>query len=171
MEGGVVHDYQGAGAEFPQELLLEVLVKDGRVQAPLKKDWGEEPSSLGRGLDEVGPRPASPAALSNDLATPGVPCGRAVGGSLEPGLVKINRAAGTLLQAFSQDREVLDPACRVPFCVAACFFSGRPHPPEGVPDGADAHLEVGRPFPLEGVGILRDVPLEGLAVQFGRVPP
>ena len=45
------------------------------------------------------------------------------------------------------------------------FFPGRPHPPEGVPDGADAHLEVGRPLPLEGVGMLGDVPPERMAVQ------
>jgi len=37
VEGGVVHDDQGAGLEFPQGLFLEVLVKDGGVQAPLKK--------------------------------------------------------------------------------------------------------------------------------------
>ena len=122
VEGGVVHDDQGAGLEFPQELFLEVLVKDGGVQAPLKKERGEEPCPLGGGRDEVGPRPASPAALPKDLAAPGGPCVRAVGGPLEPGLIKVDRAAGTLLQALSQVREVLDPACGFPFAVAGLFF-------------------------------------------------
>ena len=126
VEGGVVHDDQGAGLEFPQELFLEVLVKDGGVQAPLKKERGEEPCPLGGGRDEVGPRPASPAALPKDLAAPGGPCVRAVGGPLEPGLIKVDRAAGTLLQALSQVREVLDPACGFPFAVAGLFFPGAP---------------------------------------------
>ncbi len=122
VKGGIVHDDQGAGLKLLQELFLEVLVKNGGVQAPLKKEWGEEPLSLGGGRDEVGPRPASPAALPKDLAAPGGPCVRAVGGPLEPGLIKVDRAAGTLLQALSQVREVLDPACGFPFAVAGLFF-------------------------------------------------
>jgi len=126
VEGGVVHDDQGAGLEFPQELFLEVLVKDGGVQAPLKKERGEEPCPLGGGREEVGPRPASPAALPKDLAALGGPCLRAVGGALEPGLIKIDRAAGAPPQALSQVRQVLDPACGISFEVTGLFFSRSP---------------------------------------------
>ena len=68
VKGGIVHDDQGAGLKLLQELFLEVVVKNGGVQAPLKKEWGEEPLSLGGSRDEVGPRPASPCA-------PQRPCG------------------------------------------------------------------------------------------------
>ena len=40
-----------------------------------------------------------------------------------------------------------------------------------MPDGADAHLEVGRPLPLEGVGMLGDVPPERMAVQLAAAQP
>ena len=73
VKGGIVHDDQGAGLKLLQELFLEVLVKNGGVQAPLKKEWGEEPFSLGGGRDEVGSRSASPAALPQDLAALGGP--------------------------------------------------------------------------------------------------
>ena len=122
VKGGIVHDDQGAGLKLLQELFLEVVVKNGGVQAPLKKEWGEEPLSLGGGRDEVRPRPASPAALPKDLAALGGPCVRAVGGALEPGLIKIDRAAGAPPQALSQVRQVLDPACRISFEVTGLFF-------------------------------------------------
>ena len=122
VKGGIVHDDQGAGLKLLQELFLEVVVKNGGVQAPLKKEWGEEPLSLGGGRDEVGPRPASPAALPKDLAALGGPCVRAVGGALEPGLIKMDRAAGALPQALSQVRQVLDPACGISFEVTGLFF-------------------------------------------------
>jgi len=89
VKGGIVHDDQGAGLKLLQQLFLEVVVKNGGVQAPLKKEWGEEPLSLGGGRDEVRPRPASPAALPKDLSAGG-PCVRAAGGALEPGLIKYN---------------------------------------------------------------------------------
>ncbi len=126
VKGGIVHDDQGAGLKLLQELFLEVVVKNGGVQAPLKKEWGEEPLSLGGGRDEVGPRPASPAALPKDLAALGGPCVRAVGGALEPGLIKIDRAAGAPPQALSQVRQVLDPACGISFEVTGLFFFGSP---------------------------------------------
>jgi len=47
VKGGIVPDDQGAGLKLLQELFLEVLVKNGGVQVPLKKEWGEEPLSLG----------------------------------------------------------------------------------------------------------------------------
>ena len=40
VKGGIVHDDQGAGLKLLQELFLEVVVKNGGVQAPLKKEWG-----------------------------------------------------------------------------------------------------------------------------------
>ena len=55
--------------------------------------------------------------------------------------------------------------------VAGLFFSGRPHPLEGVPDGTRAHPEVGRPLALKGIGMLRNVPLKISAVQLAVAEP
>ena len=98
VEGGVVHDDQRSGLKLLQELFLEVVVENVVVQAPLKKEWGEEPLSLDGGRDEIGPRPAFPATLPKDLAALGGPSVRVVGGALKPGLVKVDRAVGTELQ-------------------------------------------------------------------------
>ena len=38
VEGGVVHDDQRSGLKLLQELFLEVVVENGGVQAPLKKE-------------------------------------------------------------------------------------------------------------------------------------
>ena len=126
VEGGVVHDDQRSGLKLLQGLFLEVVLENGIVPAPLKKEWGEEPLSLDGGRDEIGPRPAFPATLPKDLAALGGLSVRAVGGALKPGLVKVDRAAGTELQALSQARQVPDPACGIPFAVAGLFFFGSP---------------------------------------------
>ena len=47
VEGGVVHDDQRSGLKLLQGLFLEVVLENGIVPAPLKKEWGEEPLSLG----------------------------------------------------------------------------------------------------------------------------
>ena len=70
VEGGVVHDDQGAGLEFPQELFLEVLVKDGGVQAPLKSRKGGQLSSAGTG--PVALQPPPPRCAATRRATPTV---------------------------------------------------------------------------------------------------
>ena len=39
VKAGIVHDDQGAGLQFLKELFLDVLVKNGGVQVPLKQEW------------------------------------------------------------------------------------------------------------------------------------
>ena len=53
VKGGIVHDDQGAGLKLLQELFLEVVVKNGGVQAPLKKG----PQGTGRAFFPCGLRP------------------------------------------------------------------------------------------------------------------
>ena len=70
VKGGIVPDDQGAGLKLLQKLFLEVLVKNGGVQAPLKKEWGEEPLSLGARTRSHQDRSCSRGADSSFVSGP-----------------------------------------------------------------------------------------------------